>query len=30
MCGNARKRIKIKLKKKEKTKEPVLQRAGFF
>ena len=30
MCGNARKRIQKKLKKKEKTKEPVLQRAGFF
>ena len=30
MCDNARKRIKIKIKKKEKTQEPVLQCADIF
>ena len=30
MCDNARKRIKIQIKKKEKTLEPVLQRADIF
>ena len=30
MCDNARKRVKIKIKKKEKTQEPVLQCADIF